>query len=672
MFFATGSFAQSWNYPTNPFYIRYYGLAPERVFPLPYGTSWPAPAGAPDSGRIAWENNRPMYKDNAGVWHPFQVGIPTLQQVTTSGNSTTDDITLSSIWGAPAQQIRLKVSESGAPYVSIYRGTRGVQIGVDSTVFPDLPYLQLMGTSTRIRLGRVENEPASSLAFNWAQGLGNGFSDKQIFFPNGTVQGAPATAFDQFITRQQLTDTLGQRMGTAIENRSVGLQANSSFGITGTARIATNTTPAAPLQVGTLPSYANLSIVAEGNIQTVPAISGNHAVVLDQLRDSLNTRAPNSLNGLMTYPDSVLQPSDTPLRAFEKIQGQFNAIIGRYIENQDTVFQLGKFTLSGASKIRSTTQRPNLTITKGPADTTYAIITFDDYANNRLGYIGAPSFTDPNSMTLAVLRSRMYYITRDTASHIFGNYNGSTSAFYTYMRNGHWRFYRQSANPFDHDATNYDPSYTMQVDGQLRFDTLRALNFTSATTPITSTTGKFLSVNASGDVGLYDLRASSAWLNGSQAQYTVTSDTMDVISQATNYNYRIKLRRTGGIMYDAFFIKGSNGLTGIGTVNPSSTLTVKGSVSLTHTVTTGNLTLTDAHNVVRVANSAHAITLPSAASAYSGGEGRVYTIVNYNTGGSATISSVQVYGAATTSIPNNTSWTIQSDGTNWILISRSN
>ncbi len=73
----------------------------------------------------------------------------------------------------------------------------------------------------------------------------------------------------------------------AIENRASGLQPSSSFGITGTARIATNTTPAAPLHVGKLPSTLDLSIVAEGNIQTVPAESGNQAPTLGQVNDSL-------------------------------------------------------------------------------------------------------------------------------------------------------------------------------------------------------------------------------------------------------------------------------------------------------------------------------------------------------------------------------------------------
>lgn len=80
--------------------------------------------------------------------------------------------------------------------------------------------------------------------------------------------------------------------------------------------------------------------------------------------------------------------------------------------------------------------------------------------------------------------------------------------------------------------------------------------------------------------------------------------------------------------------------------------------------TSGNLTLSAAHYSVRVTNTAHAITLPAASTC----SGRLYVLVNYNTGGNVTISSVNRDGAAVTALPNNAKWTIQSDGTNWYVI----
>ncbi|MGE7777387.1 hypothetical protein ACQKLP_21895 [Chitinophaga sp. NPDC101104] len=93
---------------------------------------------------------------------------------------------------------------------------------------------------------------------------------------------------------------------------------NASFWISGQGRvdnafrIATSTLPAAPLQVGTLPSYANLSIVAEGNIQTVPAIANEQAVTLGQMKDSLFGKAA-SVGELVLFgpPTKLVHVADT-------------------------------------------------------------------------------------------------------------------------------------------------------------------------------------------------------------------------------------------------------------------------------------------------------------------------------------------------------------------------
>ena len=98
--------------------------------------------------------------------------------------------------------------------------------------------------------------------------------------------------------------------------------------------------------------------------------------------------------------------------------------------------------------------------------------------------------------------------------------------------------------------------------------------------------------------------------------------------------------------------------------NPSSTLQSGGSFAAAQLATTGNITLTDQHFVVRIVNSAHVITLPTATTC----TGRIYKLINYNTGANVTISSVNRDGVAVTLLPNNAKWTIQSDGTNWYVI----
>ena len=96
--------------------------------------------------------------------------------------------------------------------------------------------------------------------------------------------------------------------------------------------------------------------------------------------------------------------------------------------------------------------------------------------------------------------------------------------------------------------------------------------------------------------------------------------------------------------------------------SPESTLDVDGSVSKP-IVIVGSITtfsLGDAHHTVVLNANANA-SLPTASSC----EGRVYQIIN-RTSGARTISSYQgISGSASTSIPANSSITVQSDGTNW-------
>lgn len=106
------------------------------------------------------------------------------------------------------------------------------------------------------------------------------------------------------------------------------------------------------------------------------------------------------------------------------------------------------------------------------------------------------------------------------------------------------------------------------------------------------------------------------------------------------------------------------GVSTAATDDGSTTLQVKGSSGHPFIATSGNLTLTSAHHVVRVTNNAHVVTLPAANTC----SGRVYILVNYNTGGNVTVSSVNRNGSATTLLPDNAKWTVQSDGTSWFVV----
>ena len=78
-----------------------------------------------------------------------------------------------------------------------------------------------------------------------------------------------------------------------------------------------------------------------------------------------------------------------------------------------------------------------------------------------------------------------------------------------------------------------------------------------------------------------------------------------------------------------------------------------------------NYTLSDNDYTIIARTSGITLTLPAASSC----SGRIYNIVNYNTGGNVNISLILRNGAVATVVPNNAKWTIQSEGVNWYVIS---
>lgn len=108
------------------------------------------------------------------------------------------------------------------------------------------------------------------------------------------------------------------------------------------------------------------------------------------------------------------------------------------------------------------------------------------------------------------------------------------------------------------------------------------------------------------------------------------------------------------------------GNVGVGTTSPNSTLDVNGSVASAITTTGSNITLNATHYTVILNNgSTPSVTLPAAAASNAR---RMYIIVN-QTNGARTISSYRDFtNSGVTTIPANSSITIQSDGSNWYRI----
>ena len=170
-----------------------------------------------------------------------------------------------------------------------------------------------------------------------------------------------------------------------------------------------------------------------------------------------------------------------------------------------------------------------------------------------------------------------------------------------------------------------------------------------------------LDVNVNGGITSLRLRRSAGTTAGT-AYITIiqtgintdaftASSTVNSVTAPTSY-------------FGSSVINQSSGNVGIATSSPLSTFDVTGSTGASITTTSTNISLNIAHSTVILTSGTPIVTLPSASSCTR----RVYTVVN-NTGSNCTVSSYVPFGGATsTSLANATSYTLQSDGTNWYRI----
>jgi len=114
----------------------------------------------------------------------------------------------------------------------------------------------------------------------------------------------------------------------------------------------------------------------------------------------------------------------------------------------------------------------------------------------------------------------------------------------------------------------------------------------------------------------------------------------------------------------------ANGRIVMGTASTASddgntTVQVKGSFSTALASTGTNLTLTAAHHTVKLTATGLTITLPSAASGFADGHGRIYCIINPNAATSTISTYNALAGGTSTTIPANAALWLQSNGTTW-------
>ncbi len=163
----------------------------------------------------------------------------------------------------------------------------------------------------------------------------------------------------------------------------------------------------------------------------------------------------------------------------------------------------------------------------------------------------------------------------------------------------------------------------------------------------------------------------SIFMGDASSNTTAKNDRTNQMKMRFTGGYKLFTDDEGADAAKAVVVAPTSGNLGVGTDAPTSKLDVNGSVSHAITILTGYYSSIDANmHTVILQGSVSNVIIPDAYTA----EGRVYIIVNqtsrsvnctndmFNTGYR------NLYNTNTTTIPKNTSITIQSDGTYWYLI----
>ena len=138
--------------------------------------------------------------------------------------------------------------------------------------------------------------------------------------------------------------------------------------------------------------------------------------------------------------------------------------------------------------------------------------------------------------------------------------------------------------------------------------------------------------------------------------------------QAATTNIGGKFVATGGTNNYAIIVPSASGSVGIGNSAPTSTLDVSGgSFALNYVAKTGTYTITASDYTIDCTSNTFTVTLPTAASI----TGRIYVIKNSGAGTItiATTSSQTIDGVTTQTLSTQySSYTVQSNGANWIIL----
>lgn len=401
-----------------------------------------------------------------------------------------------------------------------------------------------------------------------------------------------------------------------------------------------------------------------------PVLS-NHLTTKNYVDTAISIRIwQYPMSTLVSQPAIQIQPTHTIPQVAGELQAQINAFTGKYIEVAPVAYQNNTAAkVNGTINIASTTTSAYLVMLERNNNTSYdAVVGYKVGTDTAWTGMGN---RNNNDYSINMPKSKTRFINADSSGTQFISLPTlATSKIYTITRGGKWLFgdnlsATASATYPIHVTNTPDTSayFLNKVIMDVNLSTadsgriLAPTDWVKKQAYLKQSNANFQTVLSTGNTATSNMGI-NATVNSAWAATFVNSGT----TTANGVYVNIGASSTGTI-----FRADKNGTSKLQVTNAGATQ-VGGSMYLPIASVSANTTLDDTHYTVRATASGITITLPSAGASFSGGTGKVYVIMNYNTGGSITISSFQNNGSAVTTITNNTKVMLQSDGTNWYQI----
>lgn len=355
---------------------------------------------------------------------------------------------------------------------------------------------------------------------------------------------------------------------------------------------------------------------------------------------------------LLTEPALPIQPTNTIPQMAGRLQAQILDIQGRYIENQIASDQTANMRITGQIQSSGGGIKVNGNYSGGITG-----------AGVELGYNGSAG-------TFAAYN-------RTSAAYITARIDGNNLLLNTFS----------SGNVGIKQAS---PSFPLDITGATRIGGANYklfLDRTSVSTQDNVMAWRSVGTATSTDtilwMGLGSRTDNTFFLHSRQASINMRIPVDSSFSFSTHVDAISTSRKTVTLMRNGKWMWGDSILSAPlypihitnvqdTSINAAHKIVSAGMIStgavatpFLSTAITGNTTLNDTHHTVRVTTSGITITLPTASTC----PGREYCIINYNSGGAINTSAyLSPAAVSTTTIANQTSVWVQSDGSIWYQI----